>query len=276
MLLRHMEEQKRRQVEYHEREHYRAGRPRQADDSNAAIAWINGYRIRKMTEMMGASVKGKTILSVCGGDGEEADFLQRQGARVTMIDLSPAGVQAAQNRNPALRCLCMDAEALAFSDASFDWTIVREGLHHLARPLQGLYEMERVAREGFAFMEGQDSLAVRLLVSLGLGEVRDPAGGYVYRFSRREIHKIFSSLGTIASWRVHTAWIPYGSDALKHFVLFRRLANPLISHPMTLRLLAGRGARWVLKSLFRMLQFLTGHWGNCLIVVAWKKPGRAC
>jgi len=67
--------------------------------------------------MMRISLEGKTVLSLCGGDGEEADF-QRCGARVTVTDLSCVALRAAHVRNPALECVCMDAEALTFTDAS--------------------------------------------------------------------------------------------------------------------------------------------------------------
>jgi len=270
-LLRNMEDQKRRQVEYHEREHYDARRPRRAEETNPLIAWLNRYRLVEMTEAIGVSLAGKTVLSVCGGDGEEADFLYLRGAKVTMIDLSREGVEAARVRNPLLVCLCMDAEALAFRDSSFDWVIVREGLHHLARPVKGLYEMERVAREGFAFLEGQDSLIVRLLVWLGLGEAVDPAGGYVYRFSRREIQKIFACVQTLDAWRILTAWMPYGSDFLKNFPMMRHLVNPIINHPVFLRILSCASVRRLLNAIFRTIQFIVGRWGNCLVVVAWKK-----
>src|SRR5262245_33962442 len=122
-----MEEQKRRQIEYHEREHYRAGQPRQADNSNPLIAELNAYRLQKLLELIGSDLRGKTVLSVCGGDGDEADFLQRQGAIVTMTELSTVGLEAARVRNPSLRCLRMDSEMLAFADGSFDWAIVRDG-----------------------------------------------------------------------------------------------------------------------------------------------------
>src|SRR5712691_1002942 len=95
-----MEDQKRRQVEYHEREHYRACQPREIDNSNPLIAWLNSYRLRRMVEMMGVPLAGKTVLSVCGGDGEEADFMQRLGAVVTMTDLSAVGVEAAASATP--------------------------------------------------------------------------------------------------------------------------------------------------------------------------------
>src|SRR5437016_14080000 len=115
-----------------------------------------------------------------------------------MVDLSPIAVQAARAQNPQLDCMCMDAERLDFPDGSFDWAIVRDGLHHLARPLKGLYELERVSREGFAILEGQDSWLVRLLVRLRMGENWDPAGGYTYRFTRRELQKIFNSVQTVS------------------------------------------------------------------------------
>jgi SAM-dependent methyltransferase len=156
-----MEEQKLRQVEYHEREHYRALDPRTADNTHPYVAWLNNYRLRKAAEMMRDSVAGKTVLSICGGDGQEADFFQRRGASVTVIDLSTIALRAARLRNPSLQCACMDAEELTFPSASFDWVIVRDGLHHLGRPLKGLYEAERVCRLGFVILEGQDSLPVR-------------------------------------------------------------------------------------------------------------------
>ncbi len=269
--LRLLEEQKRRQVEYHENEHFCAHRPRQADNSNPLVAWLNGYRLRKMIEMTGTTFAGKTVLSVCGGDGEEADFLQCLGARVTMTDLSPVGVAAARIRNPSLRCLRMDAEALGFADRCFDWAIVRDGLHHLARPVMGLYELERVSREGFAIMEGQDSLMVRLLARLGLAENWDPAGGYVYRFSRREIRKVFSSLQTLSGWQIHTVWLPFGNDVLRYFPAFRRFVYPAIGHPVPLHILNSRPGRCALKALFYGFNTLAGRWGNSLILVARKK-----
>ncbi len=266
-----MEDQKRCQVEYHDLEHYRSGTPWQTDNSNPLIAWLNNYRLRKMLKMIGTPLAQKTVLCVCGGDGEEADFLQRLGAVVTTIDLSDVATEAARARNPVLRCLRMDAEALCFADQSFDWVVVRDGLHHLARPIKGLYELERVSREGFAILEGQDSIAVRVLAGLGFGENRDPAGGYVYRFSRRELYKIFSSTRTVAGWRVHTTWLPFGSDVLRHFPTVR-FVYPLINHPALLHVMGSRIGRQALKAVFEGMQFLVGRYGNSLIAVAWKEP----
>jgi ubiquinone/menaquinone biosynthesis C-methylase UbiE len=267
-----MEDQKRRQVEYHETEIYPPGTPREADNSNPLVAWLNNYRIRKTIDIIGAPLSGKRILSVCGGDGEEADFLSCHGAEVTVIDISDSAIASARNRNPGLCCIQMDAESLAFPDSSFDWALVREGLHHLARPAKALYELERVSREGFAIMEGQDSLLVRALAILGIAKSWDPAGGYIYRFSRREIQKIFSCVQTLDRWRIHTTWLPYGSDILKYFPAFKRVVWPVINCPLVLRFLISRLGKLILKAIFNVMSFLIGRWGNCLIVVAWKRP----
>jgi SAM-dependent methyltransferase len=223
-------------------------------------------------EMIGSDLTGKTVLAVCGGDGDEADFLQRQGAIVTMTELSTVGLEAARVRNPALRCLRMDSEMLGFADRTFDWAIVRDGLHHLARPLKGLYELERVCREGFAIVEGQDSWAVRLLVKLGLGEDWDPAGGYVYRFGRRELEKVFSSVQTVSRWNIHTAWLPPGSDAVRHFPEGMQFAEPVLKQSLILRALSSDTGRALLNVAVKCVHIVAGRWGNSLIVVAWKNP----
>ncbi len=266
-----MESQKERQLEYHEKVIFSELVPREPDNSNPLVAWLNSYRLRKTLEMIGASLAGKTVLSVCGGDGQEADYFSRQGAEVTVVDLCEAALKSARIRNATLRCYCMDAESLAFPDGAFDWAIVREGLHHLARPVKGLYELERVSRKGFAIMEGQDSFMVRLLVALGLGDRKDPAGGHIYRFSRREIEKVLSAVQTLERWKIHTAWLPYGSDILTYFPAFKSFAYPVINHPFVSRILTSAAGKRTLIFLHNIFNALIGRWGNCLIVVAWKR-----
>lgn len=166
----------------------------------------------------------------------------------------------------------MDAETLTFPDAAFDWAIARDGLHHLARPLKGLYELERVCREGFVILEGQDSLPVRLLARLGVAENWDPAGGYVYRFQRREMKKIFSSLQTVSEYKVHTAWLPFGSDVVGHFPPFRRFLYPVLKQPLIERVLSTKPVRRGFRTGFDLWTLVAGRWGNSLIVVARKAP----
>jgi len=163
----------------------------------------------------------------------------------------------------------MDSEMLAFADGSFDWAVVRDGLHHLARPLKGLYELERVSREGFAIVEGQDSLLVRLLVHLGFGENWDDGGGYTYRFSRRELQKLFYSVQTVARWEMYTTWLPPGSDVMTLLPGIQYVSPVLDNGPFS-RILCSNAGRASLKVLFQCIETVAGRWGNSLIVVAWK------
>jgi SAM-dependent methyltransferase len=266
-----MEAQKRQQVEYHEREHYLPSQHRVVDNSHPYVEWLNNYRLRKAAEMMGASLRGKTVLSICGGDGEEAEFFHRCGAAVTVTDLSSVALQAARLRNPSLQCVCMDSESLTFPDKSFDWAIVRDGLHHLARPLKGLYELERVSREGFVILEGQDSLPVRILSVVGVAENWDPAGGYVYRFTRREITKIFAAMQTTADWKIHTTWLPFGGDLLGLVPPFRKFVYPVMTQPLIASVLGTRAAKVAFRTSFDIFTAVAGRWGNSLIIVAHKK-----
>src|ERR1051326_3514810 len=54
-----------------------------------------------------------------------------------------------------------DVEALDVDDSSFDWAIVRAGLHHCRSPHRGLLELYRVARRGILALESRDSALVR-------------------------------------------------------------------------------------------------------------------
>lgn len=271
-----MNEYHRRQVEWHEREHYRAGSPRNPDNSHPAVAWLNGFRLRKLLELLPEPLAGRTVLSLCGGDGQEGDLLRRQGARVTVADLSRVGLAAARLRHADLRVVSADSERLPFPDAVFDWVVVRDGLHHLEHPRQGLAEMARTARRGFALLEGQDSRAVRLLVRLGVGSDHEPSGNFVYRFRREELARFFATVPDLASFRIYTAWLPPGSDLLGHQPLFRRWIYPVIDQPAARSLMTGPAGRALLKGLFSASQALTGRWGNSLIAVAWKheEPSR--
>jgi len=138
--------------------------------------------------------------------------------------------------------------------------------------LKGFHEAERVSREGFVILEGQDSLVVRALAAFGIAENWDPASGYVYRFSRRELEKIFSSLQSISEWRVCAAWLPFGSDVVGLVPAFRRFVYPVISQPLLFKILDTRGAKATFRTLFQIGTSVGGRWGNSLMVVAHKRP----
>ena len=89
------------------------------------------------------------ILDVGGGTGAHAEWLQRDGYAVTLIELVPAHVEAARARGLTARH--GDARALAELDASAEATLLLGPLYHLpdaADRARALTEAVRVTRPG--------------------------------------------------------------------------------------------------------------------------------
>jgi len=96
---------------------------------------------------------GERILEVCVGSGLSLP-LYPKGVQVTGIDLSHEMLLKAAQRDGALRprragaLLQMDAERMAFADASFDKAIVLYAMAGLPDPVRAMKEIERVCRPG--------------------------------------------------------------------------------------------------------------------------------
>src|SRR5208282_3906252 len=97
--------------------------------------------------------------------------------------------------DPRIRYEQQNAECLNFPSRSFDIVFCKEGLHHLARPTLGLYEMLRTCKRAAVFIEGYDGWLNRQLEALGLSSIYedDQLGNigyrrnYVFRWSRANL-----------------------------------------------------------------------------------------
>lgn len=101
------------------------------------------------------ALKGKRVLDIATGTGVLAVEFARQGAEVTAIDLTQTSVDMAR-RNLALRgldgqVLKMDAQALEFPEASFDFVAAHGCLMHMPDTRKAISEMYRVLRPGGRF-----------------------------------------------------------------------------------------------------------------------------
>jgi SAM-dependent methyltransferase len=144
-----------------------------------------------------------SILAV-GANHREASALTGQPFRRILLtgiaDPDPAirSVEAADSR---VRYRIENSEHLSLDSRSFDFVLCKESLHHLARPVLGLYEMLRVCRRAALIIEPYDTLAGRLLERLGLSTVyeTDQVGNigsrdnFVYRWSRRQLESLLNS-----------------------------------------------------------------------------------
>jgi SAM-dependent methyltransferase len=104
-----------------------------------------------------------------------------------------------------------DIEKVSFKNKSFDLVFVKEAVHHVARPIQGLYEMLRVAKKGVIFIEPQESLFGKILGLLNLDSKyeknqvgnRKFRDNFVYRWRRGEIVKILNSYYLESGYKVY-------------------------------------------------------------------------
>lgn len=93
------------------------------------------------------------VLDVACGPGIVACALAPHAGLVTGIDLTPAMIEQARQRQRTLKLDNMDwqvgrATALPFANAGFDRVVTRYSLHHMTDPLAVLAEMLRVCRPG--------------------------------------------------------------------------------------------------------------------------------
>jgi ubiquinone/menaquinone biosynthesis C-methylase UbiE len=211
--------------------------------------------------------KNSKILVVCGGEGDKVAFRNMEFKNVTISNLD---TYLSSDKMFPYQWSFQNAEELTFSDCSFDFCVVHEGLHHCFSPQRGLLEMYRVSKFGLLLIEPCDSVFSRFGIAVNIGQEYEhsavvyhdfKSGGvanssvpnYVYRWTEREIVKAICS------------YSPYG----KHrFFFWRRLIMPW-------RNLENRRSTVIqllrpLFLLFEMADSVTSRMGNTLAAVVLK------
>jgi len=235
---------------------------------DAARAHVPWSRLRAHLELrqideaiaMVGGVSGKRVLTVCAGKGVECGRLLEAGAQLTATDLSPDAVARLREIDPRIEAQAADAEALPFADGRFDVVLVRRGLHHLPRPMLGIYEMLRVARRHVVLLEAQDNWLTRRLTAgrlFGLiphGGRVECHGNFIYRFSRRELQKLAAAM-FLPPPRFRAEW---------HH-------NNYVVEGFHHRFCEGKLGFTLGKAFYGCLNALIGRWGNNLTVVFTKQ-----
>lgn len=93
------------------------------------------------------------VLDVACGPGIVACEIAAVARQVTGLDLTPAMLEGARQRQAAkglrnVAWVAGEAEALPFADGAFSQVVTRYSFHHLLRPAAALREMVRVCRPG--------------------------------------------------------------------------------------------------------------------------------
>jgi SAM-dependent methyltransferase len=160
-----------------------------------------------------------SVLAVGAGWREAQALIQRPFTRIVLSGVAEpdAVVQEVAARDSRVVYELANGEALPYESKSFDLVLCKEALHHLARPVLGLYEMLRVCRQRAVAIEPWSCGLFGLFDALGLTTriERSQAGNvaardnHVYHFGRRELEALLTSyyLESGARCEVRVGWL---------------------------------------------------------------------
>jgi glycosyltransferase involved in cell wall biosynthesis/SAM-dependent methyltransferase len=211
-------------------------------------------KFRRAVSPIRPHLVGVSALSVCGGSGMDAEFLERTGATVTTSDLSLGAATRAKTRADryglGIQSIVADVEHLPYADRSIDLVAVHDGLHHLVDPYAGLSEMARVARRWVVVTEPAQAAITRLAVRLGLALETEAAGNRVARMEPAEVAAFLETRGyAVLRAERYAMYYPHRPGAV-----FSLLSRPLV-YP-------------VVRIGWRAVNALVGRFGNKMVVVA--------
>ena len=152
--------------------------------------------------------KSKSILVLGASSYEAILFHKLQFKIVTLSNIDLAQLKGAEKYK--FKKIKIDFRNLfKIKNNSYDYVVVHASIHHTSRPHNILLEMYRIAKHGILIVESNDSFIMRLSVKLNFSEDFEKSalnentyvGGvdgsnipnYVYRWTEREIKKLFYS-----------------------------------------------------------------------------------
>lgn len=99
------------------------------------------------------NLKGKSVLSLGCGSGEDSRYLKQQGAAKSVgIDISPNMIAIATKSHPDCQFEVMNMERLNFDDASLDFAYSSLAIHYLKDWAPVFKEVFRVIKPGSSFL----------------------------------------------------------------------------------------------------------------------------
>ncbi len=181
--------------------------------------YLIDHALEQYAAIVGRHGKWGRLLSLCS-EYNEPQFLPAYPFE--QITLSGFGDQAVDverscNYDPRVSYECQNAECLTYDSRSYDVVICKEGLHHLARPFLGLYEMLRVCRRAVILIEPYRTFMGAILERLGYASVYERNYGrniacrdnYVFRFSRPMLETALDSYYIDSGYQldIHLGWM---------------------------------------------------------------------
>lgn len=109
--------------------------------------------VERVVDLCLAGVNAQTVLDIGAGTGLFAEAFVQRGLAVAGVDTNPAMIEAVRTYVPAGNFQQAPAEALPYSDATFDLVFMGLVLHESDEPLKVLREARRVARQRVGVLE---------------------------------------------------------------------------------------------------------------------------
>jgi SAM-dependent methyltransferase len=179
---------------------------------------------------------GRDVLEVACGTGQGIGLLARRAKSVTGVDIDPKLLGRAKKNYAArdsVHLIAGDAEALPFTDASFDVVILFEAIYYLPHPSVFVKEAKRVLRRG--------GVVLACTANKDLPDFNPSPYSHTY-FGPPELRALFESEGfsvqILGEGQVPAGFVPGTVRALK------KLAVKLHLIPKTMR------GKQVLKRVF--------------------------
>jgi ubiquinone/menaquinone biosynthesis C-methylase UbiE len=174
----------------------------------------------------------KTILIAGCGNGIDIHYLKKfYNPKIYVSDIANNAVLGTIASFENIQGTVGDTEGLPFNDNTFDYSFIAHSLHHLSKPMLGLYDLLRVSKSGVIVIEPNDSILTRIATSLSLAHEIEEVGNYVYRFSKRDVVKttraLFYDCSVIRLFAIHkVAKTKFGFFILKFFNSFANILCP--------------------------------------------------
>jgi len=220
-------------------------------------------RTQALLKRAGADLNGKRVLIASCGTGIDVYYMKKYfNCTFFVTDISENAVAIAKASFPGIEGRVEDAEKLSFSDDSFDYAFIAASLHHLPRPVLGLYELIRVSKKGVIVIEPNDSCLTRIATAWGLATEVEESGNYVYRLSKHDVARIAKSL-----------FVGFEVD---RFFAVHRIAKTK-GEFFLLKILNGL-ANWVIPSCGNYIVFFISKQQSCNKIANFsrQKPSEGC
>ena len=182
------------QIDHHKK-HYQElllGGPKKYDgflNLNSIWYWMHVYCLEHINEFFKLIPPSYFLTVADGYCGREAAYVKQFGHKVHASDIETCLIEVGYEKGNVDEYSQQDINSLSFDDETFDYVLVKESLHHLSRPYNGLYEMMRVSKKGIIIIEPNGS-------GINYNNRKyEPSGNYCFTFTDDHLIKIGLAYG---------------------------------------------------------------------------------